>query len=330
MTLNDLHNGESATISRIRGRGAFRKRLTEMGFIRGKQITVLKSAPLKDPVEYRILDSNVSLRRSEATLVEVVSGEDLKDLRVDLPGRISGSLHKGPYVPRPGKVIEVALVGNPNSGKTTLFNRVSRSREHVGNYAGVTVDSKEAVFNHGGYTFRITDLPGTYSLSDFSSEERFVREHILLKKPDVVVNVVDANNLERNLYLTSQLIDMDVTVVLALNMYDDLLENKDKLDLGLLSKLLGIRVVPTISHRGKGIFRLLNHVIRVFEDRDPDIRHIHINYGEELEQSVQRLQELIRLNPELTDHYSSRFLSLKLRERDDNCAFLISDAPNFM
>jgi ferrous iron transport protein B len=330
MTLNDLHNGESATISRIRGRGAFRKRLTEMGFIRGKQITVLKSAPLKDPVEYRILDSNVSLRRSEASLVEVVSGEDLQDLRVDLPGRISGSLHKGPYMPRPGKVIEVALVGNPNSGKTTLFNRVSRSREHVGNYAGVTVDSKEAVFNHGGYTFRITDLPGTYSLSDFSIEERFVREHILLKKPDVVVNVVDANNLERNLYLTSQLIDMDVTVVLALNMYDDLLEKKDKLDLGLLSKLLGIRVVPTISHRGKGIFRLLNHVIRVFEDRDPDIRHIHINYGEELEQSVQRLQELIRLNPELTDHYSSRFISLKLLERDDNCAFLISDAPNFM
>jgi ferrous iron transport protein B len=329
MTLNELHNGDSATISRIRGRGAFRKRLTEMGFIRGKQITVLKSAPLKDPVEYRILDSNVSLRRSEASLVEVVSGEDFKDLLIDSPGRISGSL-RGPGVHRPGKVIEVALVGNPNSGKTTLFNRVSRSREHVGNYAGVTVDSKEALFSHGGYTFRITDLPGTYSLSDFSSEERFVREHILLKKPDVVVNVVDANNLERNLYLTSQLIDMDVTVVLALNMYDDLLERKDKIDLDLLSKLLGIRVVPTISHRGKGIFRLLNNVIRVFEDRDPDIRHIHINYGEELEQSVQRLQELIRQTPSLTDHYSSRFLSLKLLEKDDNCAFLISEAPNFM
>ena len=292
MTLNELHTGDSATISRIRGRGAFRKRLTEMGFIRGKQITVLKSAPLKDPVEYRILDSNVSLRRSEAALVELVSAEDFKDLLLDSPGRISGSVHKGPVVPRPGKVIEVALVGNPNSGKTTLFNRVSRSREHVGNYPGVTVDSKEALFNHRGYTFRITDLPGTYSLSDFSSEERFVREHILLKKPDVVVNVVDANNLERNLYLTSQLIDMDVTVVLALNMYDDLMERKDKLDLALLSKLLGIRVVPTISHRGKGVFRLLNHVIRVFEDKDPDIRHIHINYGEEVEQSVHRLQEM--------------------------------------
>ncbi|TFH26917.1 MAG: ferrous iron transport protein B [Bacteroidia bacterium] len=330
MTLNELHSGDSATISRVRGRGAFRKRLTEMGFIRGKQITVLKSAPLKDPVEYRILDSNVSLRRSEASLVEVVSEEDFKDFLLDSPGRISGSQHRGPEVPRPEKVIEVALVGNPNSGKTTLFNRVSRSREHVGNYAGVTVDSKEAIFSHQGYTFRITDLPGTYSLSDFSSEERFVREHIMLKKPDVVVNVVDANNLERNLYLTSQLIDMDVTVVLALNMYDDLLERKDKLDLALLSKLLGIRVVPTISHRGKGIFRLLNHVIRVFENKDPDIRHIHINYGEELEQSIQRLQELIRITPSLTDHYSSRFISLKLLEKDDNCAFLISEAPNFM
>ncbi|TNF65822.1 MAG: ferrous iron transport protein B, partial [Bacteroidetes bacterium] len=330
MTLNDLHTGDSATIARIRGRGAFRKRLTEMGFIRGKNITVVKSAPLKDPVEYRILDSNVSLRRSEASLVEVVSEADYRHARPGGKGVISETLQRGPVLPRPGKTIEVALVGNPNSGKTTLFNRVSRSREHVGNYSGVTVDSKEALFSHRGYTFRITDLPGTYSLSDYSSEERYVREHILKNKPDVVVNVVDANNLERNLYLTSQLIDMDVTVVLALNMYDDLLARKDSIDLDLLSKLLGIRIVPTISHRGKGIFRLLNHVIRVFEGEDPDIRHIHISYGEEIERSVRKLQELIRLTPSLTDHYSSRFIALKLLEKDDNSAFLISGAENFM
>ncbi len=330
MTLNELHTGDSAVIARIRGRGAFRKRLTEMGFIRGKNIQVVKSAPLKDPVEYRILDSNVSLRRSEASLVEVLTEKDYQPVKPAETGIIADALQRGPFVPKPGKIIDVALVGNPNCGKTTLFNRVSHSKEHVGNYAGVTVGSKEAIFNHKGYTFRITDLPGTYSLSDYSSEERFVREHILKKKPDVVVNVVDANNLERNLYLTSQLIDMDVTVVLALNMYDDLLARKDKIDLDHLSKLLGIRAVPTISHRGKGIFRLLNHVIRVFENEDPDIRHIHINYGEEIEHSIQKLQELIRLTPALTDHYSSRFISLKLLERDDNSAYLISEAENFM
>ena len=330
MTLNDLHTGDSATITRIRGRGAFRKRLTEMGFVRGKSITVLKSAPLRDPVEYRILDSNISLRRSEASLVEVISEADYRAVRPGNTGFPGESRLKGPVTARPGKIIDVALVGNPNSGKTTLFNRVSRSREHVGNYPGVTVDSKEALFYHRGYTFRITDLPGTYSLSDYSSEERFVMEHILNKKPDVVVNVVDANNLERNLYLTSQLIDMDVTVVLALNMYDDLLAKKDKIDLGLLSRLLGIRIVPTISNRGKGIYRLLNHVIRVFENEDPDIRHIHINYGTEIEESVQKLQALIRRTPALSDHYSTRFISLKLLEKDDSCAHLISGAGNFI
>jgi ferrous iron transport protein B len=330
MTLNGLHTGDKAVITRVRGRGAFRKRLTEMGFIRGQGVTVLKSAPLKDPVEYRILDSNVSLRRSEASLVEVVSESDYQGSALASLGRISESIQRGPVEPRPGRTIDVALVGNPNCGKTTLFNRVSHSREHVGNYAGVTVDSKEALFSHRGYTFRITDLPGTYSLSDYTSEERFVREHILEKKPDVVVNVVDANNLERNLYLTSQLIDMDITVVLALNMYDDLMERKDKLDIDLLSKLIGIRVVPTISHKGKGIYRLLNHVIKVFEGKDPDIRHVHINYGEEIEQSVQNLQEMIRETPSITDHYSSRFLSLKMLERDDSALHLLSHAKNFI
>jgi ferrous iron transport protein B len=330
MTLNDLHTGDTATIIRIRGRGAFRKRITEMGFIRGKPVRVLKSAPLKDPVEYRILESNVSLRRSEAELIEVArQGEGFV-----MPAPLSvsympGSIQRGAMFHRPGRTIDVALVGNPNCGKTTLFNRASRSREHVGNYAGVTVDSKQATFHHRGYTFRITDLPGTYSLSDYSDEERLVREHILNRKPDVVVNVVDANNLERNLYLTSQLIDMDVTVVLALNMYDDLLARKDILDTGLLSQLLGIRVVPTISHRGRGIYRLLNHVIRVFEGEDPDIRHIHINYGEEIENSVRRLQELIRENPSVTDHYSSRFLSLKLLEKNDSCLHMLSREHNF-
>ncbi|MGW8316538.1 MAG: ferrous iron transport protein B, partial [Bacteroidales bacterium] len=329
MTLNDLHTGETATISGIRGQGAFRKRLTEMGFIRGKPITVLKAAPLLDPVEFRILESNVSLRRSEASLVEVIvetgaetvpgtPGTGVTDNRTRWTGKITRE-----------KTIEVALVGNPNCGKTTLFNRLSHSREHVGNYPGVTVGSKEAIFRYRGYTFRITDLPGTYSLSDYSPEERFVRDHILFRKPDVVVNMVDANHLERNLYLTSQLLDMDLTMVLALNMYDDLLKRNDSLDMGLLSKLLGARVVPTISHRGKGLYRLFNHVIRVFEEKDPAIRHIRVNYGEELEESIQRLHTLISKNSDLAETYASRFLALKLLEQDDGGTHLMAGAGNF-
>lgn len=329
MTLNDLHTGDSAVITRIRGRGAFKKRLSEMGFIRGKSVHVVKAAPLKDPVEYRIMDSNVSLRRSEATLVEVVFEPDYHARASTMPGKIFNAEQRNMNRPHPGNIIDVALVGNPNSGKTTLFNHVSHSRGHVGNYPGVTVESKEAIFQYRGYTFRITDLPGTYSLSDYSSEERFVQEHILQKKPDVVVNVVDANNLERNLYLTSQLIDMDITLVLALNMYDDMIARKDRLDMSLLSRLLGIRVVPTIGHRGKGVNRLFNHVIQIFENRDPDIRHIHINYGEEIESSIQVLQELIRKTPFITDNYSSRFLALKLLEQNGYCTYLLSGATNF-
>jgi ferrous iron transport protein B len=327
MTLNDLHTGESGIITRVRGRGAFRRRIMEMGFIRGKPVTVIKSAPLKDPVEYRILNSYVSLRRSEASQVEVVTDPaDLSTVPFSRP-RFSGASVRE-IAARERQIIDVALVGNPNCGKTTLFNRVSHSREHVGNYPGVTVDKKQALFSHRGYTFRITDLPGTYSLSDYTSDERFVSEQILENNPDVVVNVVDANNLERSLYLTSQLIDMDIPVVLALNMYDDLLENKDILDLDLLSKLLGIRIVPTISHRGKGIFRLLNHVSRVYEGRDPVTRHIHINYGEEIEISIERIQEQIRKNPAFTDRYSSRFIALRLLEDGNSCEKILSGTSN--
>ncbi len=327
MTLNDLHTGESGIITKIRGRGAFRRRIREMGFVRGKQVTVIKSAPLRDPVEYRILDGNVSLRRSEAGLIEVAAGPAEPDTAsIPLPGSNGASARE--ILARTGKIIDVALVGNPNCGKTTLFNRLSHSREHVGNYPGVTVGSKQAFFSHRGYTFRITDLPGTYSLADYSSEEKYVTGHILEKHPDVVVNVVDANNLERSLYLTSQLIDMDITVVLALNMYDDLLENEDDLDLDLLSKLLGIRIVPTISHRGKGVYRLLNHVIRVYEGKDPVTRHIHISYGEEIELSVGRIQEPIRKNDSFTDRYSSRFVALRLLEDGKSFENILKETYN--
>ncbi|MFZ5940305.1 MAG: ferrous iron transport protein B [Bacteroidota bacterium] len=331
MTLNDLHNGDSAVITKIRGRGAFRKRITEMGFVKGRSVRVVKSAPLKDPVEYEILDSKISLRRSEASLIEVITHEEASmEVLQQTPGGIPAERILKDVARDRSRTIEVALVGNPNCGKTTLFNRVSGSHEHVGNYPGVTVDIKSAVFDYRGYHFRITDLPGTYSLTAYSFEEMAVREHILEKKPDIVVNVVDAANLERNLYLTTQLIDMDITVIMALNMFDDLRLKGDVVNTALLGELLGIPVVPTISTRGKGIYRLLNRIISVYESTEPVIRHIHINYGEEVQASVLRIQQEIRKNPSFADRYSTRYLAIKLLEKDDHAKHLLSEVPNFI
>jgi ferrous iron transport protein B len=226
-TLQDLQQGESGIIVKIRGRGAFRKRITEMGFVKGKEVTVIKAAPLQDPVEYKIMGYNVSLRQSESRLIGVITLEEAMKQHVEngivdtFRGTFTDDILKISAKEK-SHVIDIALVGNPNSGKTTLFNFASGSHEHVGNFSGVTVDSKSARLEQNGYTFNITDLPGTYSLTAYTPEELFVRDHLLTMVPDIVVNVVDASNLERNLYLTTQLIDMDIRVVMALNMSDEL------------------------------------------------------------------------------------------------------------
>ncbi|MFH1160593.1 MAG: ferrous iron transport protein B, partial [bacterium] len=320
-TLLDLHQGETARIIKIRGRGHFRRRLLEMGFIRGKEVTVVKAAPLQDPIEYLIMGYHVSLRQSEAQLIEVQTQEEsfhhkeIPEIVEHFDGSLQRELLPHSEVEK-SKTIEVALVGNPNCGKTTLFNFISRSREHVGNFGGVTVDSKTATFKQSGYRFELTDLPGTYSLSAYSPEELFVRNHIFMELPDIVVNVVDASNLERNLYLTTQLIDMDIRVVIALNMYDELTGRGDLLDYEALGKLLGIPVIPTVSSRGTGVKELFDRVIDVYEDRDPVIRHIHINYGLEIERSMARIQDSIWKDKTLTLKTSSRYYAIKLLEKD--------------
>ncbi len=333
-TLFDLHEGESGIIAKVKGRGAFRKRITEMGFIKGKEVFVVKSAPLMDPVEYKIMGYNVSLRHSESRLIEVISpiGNDLDQHQDD--GELIKTIHGeeksiDPAFRDKGKIIEVALVGNPNCGKTTLFNFASGSREHVGNFSGVTVDSKTASFRQDGYTFRITDLPGTYSLTAYSPEELYVRDHVLTRLPDVVVNVADGSNLERNLFLTTQLIDMDIRVVIALNMYDELVKRGDQLDFDRLGKLLGIPVIPTISSTGEGIRELFSRVIDVFEDRDPVIRHVHVNYGQDIERSLKNIQDQIWKDKALTDMFSSRYLAINLLEKDAEVTEKISGSPHF-
>ncbi len=317
MNLSDLKNGERAIIVKVKGRGAFRKRIIEMGFVVGKAVEVVKKAPLRDPIEYNIMGYNISLRTSEAQLIEVVREEDfLTNREKPFDGTITRSRQN--VSKRQGKTINIALVGNPNSGKTTFFNYASGSREKVGNYSGVTVDAKQAQLRQRGYLFNITDLPGTYSISAYSPEEIFVRDFITEKIPDVVINIVDASNLERNLYLTTQLIDMDIRVVMVLNMFDELQAKGDSLDYELLGQMIGIPVVPAVSSRGKGIKETFEKVIEVFEDRNPVVRHIHINYGSILERSLKVIQDLINApgNQHLTDRISSRFLAIKLLEND--------------
>lgn len=331
MNLSQLQNGESGVITKVLGRGAFRKRITEMGFVKGQKVTVVKNAPLKDPVEYNVMGYDLSIRRSEASLIEVITEEEAKEQRlVKFNGVFSETLLRN-SAEKKSRIINVVLVGNPNSGKTTIFNYASKSRERVGNYGGVTVDAKQAKFYLKGYTLNIIDLPGTYSLSAYSPEELYVRDYIANYLPDIVVNVVDASNLERNLYLTTQLIDMDIRVVMALNMYDELQGKGDRFDYDSMGKMIGIPIIPTVGSKNKGIKDLFSKVIEVYEDRDQYVRHVHINYGEDIETSIRSIQEKIKIpeNLHLTDRYSSRFLALKLLERDSHAFEHISVLKNF-
>ncbi|HAH26089.1 MAG TPA: ferrous iron transport protein B, partial [Prolixibacteraceae bacterium] len=321
--LADLPTGSRGVIVHVLGQGAFRKRISEMGFVKGQLVKVIKNAPLKDPVEYEIMGYKVSLRRSEADLIEVVSPSKAKDMVLAKYEGTIDELRMKYSGEKKGKVISVALVGNPNCGKTTLFNYASGSKERVGNYAGVTIDAKEAKFKQGNYEFLISDLPGTYSITEYSPEELYVRNHIAEKRPDVVVNVVDASNLERNLFLTTQLIDMNIKVVIALNMYDELEEKSAKLDFNHLGEMMGIPMVPTVASKGKGLKELFDRIIMVYEERDPIVRHIHINYGQEIEKSIRAIQLQLKKEDQVKHSYSTRFLAIKLLEEDKHTLSLL-------
>lgn len=391
MKLSDLHTGERGVIVKVAGHGGFRKRIVEMGFVKGKTVKVILNAPLHDPIEYEIMGYKISLRREEAKLVEVISESEAEnDARLhpeeSLKGIVAGKdedeelqLQLEARMERMAadkrRVINVALVGNPNCGKTSLFNVASGGHEHVGNYSGVTVDAKEGFLdmkvkvrrNDQGeveiyhqksgegcsatctsctigsdclnsavegyedrvYHFRIVDLPGTYSLSAYSPEELYVRRHLIDETPDIVINVIDSSNLERNLYLTTQLIDMHQRMVVALNMYDDLQRNGDRLDYHQLGHLLGVPMVPTISRTGQGIRDLFETVIAVYENQlDTSLeRHIHVNHGKELEQSIDRLKYIFQKNQALRSKYSTRYLAIKFLEGDTEAQRLVESLP---
>ena len=336
MKLSELNTGERGVIVKVNGHGGFRKRIKEMGFVRGNKVKVILNAPLRDPIEYEIIGYKISLRREQAEKIEVISESEAKRMlssNENLPAIESTDEYleneMNTLAEERRKLIRVALVGNPNCGKTSLFNMASGSHEHVGNYSGVTVDAKEGTFEYGGYKFLIVDLPGTYSLTAYSPEELYVRQNLIDDVPDVVVNVVDASNLQRNLYLTTQLIDMNLRVVMALNMYDELLQSGDKLDIRQLGYLLGMPIVPTVSRTGEGIENLFDTIVQIYEKADPHLaRHIHINHGAELEHSIGRLKALISKTEDIRYKYSTRYLAIKYLENDSEIESVVESLTN--
>ena len=368
MRLSELRTGEKGVIVKVLGHGGFRKRIVEMGFIKGKTVEVLLNAPLRDPVKYKVMGYEISLRHQEAEMIEVIGEAEAKQMKNPYHGALTedeklteermAELAKGKR-----RTINVALVGNPNCGKTSLFNIASGAHEHVGNYSGVTVDAKAGFFSYQGYQFQIIDLPGTYSLSAYSPEEIYVRKHIIEETPDLIINVVDASNLERNLYLTTQLIDMNVKMVIALNMYDELKASGNHLNHEKLSELIGVPIVPTVGRTGQGIDKLFHVIIESYEgsdfvnkdlhkqvrhelmndmeawhkDVEPEegyatdhgiFRHIHVNHGPVVEKSIEAIKKVIAQNEGIRHKYSTRFLSIKLLENDKDIERTIAQLPN--
>ncbi len=338
MRLSELKTGEKAVIVKVLGHGGFRKRIVEMGFIKGKEVEVILNAPLKDPIKYKLMGYEISLRRQEAERIEVLAEHEACQQPAASNNGNSLILNEEEAENRlqrmamdKRRTINVALVGNPNCGKTSLFNIASGAHEHVGNYSGVTVDAKEGHFSFEGYNFRIVDLPGTYSLSAYSPEELYVRRHIVEETPDVIINVLDASNLERNLYLTTQLIDMNVRMVIALNMFDELEASGNTLDYQNLGKLIGVPMIPTVSRSGRGIEQLFKTIIQIYEDDEQNrshSRHIHINHGAELERSIDEVKRVISHNENIRHKFSTRFLAIKLLENDAEVMRFASQLPN--
>ena len=375
MKLSELNTGEKGVIVKVLGHGGFRKRIVEMGFIKGKVVKVLLNAPLHDPVKYQLMGYEVSLRHKEAEMIEVISLEEAKrlektyrdnndyiseyvrdDVADDAP-MTDERLHE--VALRKRRTINVALVGNPNCGKTSLFNFASGAHERVGNYSGVTVDATEGYASFEGYDFNIIDLPGTYSLSAYSPEELYVRRQIIDQTPDVVLNVLDASNIERNLYLTTQLVDMHLRMICALNMYDEFEERGDQLDYRKLGQLFGVPMVPTVFKTGQGVDLLFHIIINMYEGvdfidkkgninpevardiqnwhskyeghhgsnhgedfahgekpRDSVFRHVHLNHGTCIEQSIEAIKAELKNDEQIRYKYSTRYLSIKLLEMD--------------
>ncbi len=317
--LDDEPVGKTVQVARVNGDGAFRQRLLEMGFVRGAKVTVLKNAPLKDPVEYMILGAHISLRHSEAAQIEVADKDALFcSLEDAYHGTVETAVEGAD--PMADNVLRVALVGNPNCGKTSLFNIAAGAKEKVGNYSGVTVASKEGWFNVDGRTVQIVDLPGTYSLTEYTPEEMYVRTYLRDNHPDAILNIVDAGNLERNLYLTTQLMDMNIPIVVALNMWDEFEKSGDKLDIDMMQRLLGTHMVPITAYNGNGVDEVLQAAVHAIDQSERRTLHHNVNYGTLIEDGLKKLGGMC---PAL-----DRYTILKIVENDLHAIELLNSQEN--
>ena len=323
MKLDNLAIGKSAVIISVGGTGALRQHFLDMGLIQGVEVTVVKYAPMGDPIEIKIHDYELTLRKEDAQKIEVkeiTKKEELKNKNIILknknhPGYGESSYDKinNHQIYHESDLLTFALVGNQNCGKTTLFNQLTGSNQHVGNFPGVTVDRKDGVIK-GYKNTLITDLPGIYSMSPYSSEEIVTRNFLLKEKPKAIINIVDATNIERNLYLTMQLLELNMPMVVALNMMDEMSGNGGTVLINELEAHLGVPVVPISAAKGEGIDELVSHVLHVayYQEKPQFLQHFD---NQALDRCINAIEHLIE------DHAKKariplRFAASKLAEND--------------
>ena len=330
MTLKDLEIGKSGIIEAVAGEGALRQHFLDMGVIPGAEVRVIKFAPLGDPMEIRIHGYELTLRLADADKIDIkpveTKAEEEKPRRAENitphPGLgEEGKFHpKGSGDPLPdGELLSFALVGNQNCGKTTLFNQLTGANQHVGNFPGVTVDKKDGAIRDHKDTL-VTDLPGIYSMSPYTAEELVSRNFVLDEKPRAVINIVDATNIERNLYLTMQLLEMDIPVVVALNMMDELTGNGGSIDVNRMEKLLGTPVVPISAAKREGLDELVAHALHIAKYQEKPLEQdfcSHDDNGGAVHRCLHAVEHLIEDHAK--DHgVPLRFAASKLIEGDEH------------